>query len=660
MLLIGAVVGLIVGLVAGGRIDALVSIRLRYLALLVAALVLRFGTSWLIAEGDNVADALRVPLYGASFGLVALVLWLNRSQPGLLLVMVGVLSNGLAVLVNAGWMPYYPPALDVAGLTIADLTPSSFFTALPMDIGAGFLLQAGPFGDVVPLPIPYLRNVISLGDIAISVGLGWFVLATLLRGEAEPGSGGFSLWGGPVMPVTETALDPRPVMLGGGRGPGLLAPEPGGPAEGQGPAAHVGRQPAGWRQRLHDHPYVHLLRDARFSAFWVGQAISMFGDRLHQIALGALVFATTGSYMATGLVFLMAAIPNLFLGPIAGGFVDRWDQKRVMVASDLLRALLVLLIPVAASIDIVLVYPMALLVTCVSLFFRPARAAVVPRIVRPDDLLAANSALWTAESVADIVGYPIGAAFVAFVGVELALAFWVDAATYVISAVLIMALVVPPAARVVARTAGGALRAFRDELAEGWAVMRSHPVLLQNTLVGAVAQMCIGAMITLPLPYVEQAFGSRYMDPVEAWGLLEASIGLGNLIGGLAVGLLGVRLRKGRMVVAGLVSMGLAVMLLGLTTDLPVALVTAGFIGIANLVYVVPTQTIFGEVTPEGFLGRVVAIRSSIVMGSMTLAMAACSVAAGVFPAGPIIAVTGALTFVAGLVALALPAVRDA
>jgi len=114
------------------------------------------------------------------------------------------------------------------------------------------------------------------------------------------------------------------------------------------------------------------------------------------------------------------------------------------------------------------------------------------------------------------------------------------------------------------------------------------------------------------------------------------------------------------MVVAGLVSMGLAVMLLGLTTDLPVALVTAGFIGIANLVYVVPTQTIFGEVTPEGFLGRVVAIRSSIVMGSMTLAMAACSVAAGVFPAGPIIAVTGALTFVAGLVALALPAVRDA
>ena len=134
----------------------------------------------------------------------------------------------------------------------------------------------------------------------------------------------------------------------------------------------------------------------------------MFGDRLHQLALGVLVCQVTGSYVATGLVFLMAAIPNLLLGPIAGTFVDRWDQKRVMVASDLLRALLVLLIPVVAAIDIVLVYPMALLVTTVSLFFRPARAAVVPRIVRPDDLLAANSALWTAESLADILGYPIG------------------------------------------------------------------------------------------------------------------------------------------------------------------------------------------------------------------------------------------------------------
>jgi MFS family permease len=657
VLLIGALVGLVVGLVAGGRLDAFVGVRLRYLLLLVAALGLRFGTAWLIEQGVDVVDALRLPLYASAFALVALVLWLNRSQPGLLLVMVGVLANGLAVVVNAGWMPYYPPALDAAGLTVADLSPAGFFTALPMDIGAGFLLQAGPFGDVVPLAVPFLRNVVSLGDIAISIGLGWFVLATMLRGHTDPQAGGFSLWSGSSTP-TEPAMDARPVMLGGGRGPGLMAPDQVVGPDGMTVAGEL--PPAGWLHRFRDHPYLRLLRDARFSAFWLGQAISMFGDRLHQLALGLLVFEVTGSYVATGLVFLMAAIPNLLLGPIAGTFVDRWDQKRVMVASDLLRALLVLLIPVVAAIDIVLVYPMAVLVTSVSLFFRPARAAVVPRIVRPDDLLAANSALWTAESLADILGYPIGAAFVAFVGAELALAFWVDAATYVVSAVLIMSLVVPPAVRAVGPRVGSAIGAFRDELVDGWRVMRTRPKLLHNTLVSAVAQLCVGSMIALSLPYVEQVYGDRYMEPVEAWGLLEAFIGVGNLIGGLAVGIVGVRLRKGRMVVAGIVSMGLAVTVLGLTTDLPVALIAAGVIGIANLVYVVPTQTIFGEITPEGFLGRVVAIRSSIVVGAMTIAMAVSSIAAESFQVGAIIATTGLLTLAAGLVAAVLPAVRDA
>ncbi len=80
------------------------------------------------------------------------------------------IANGLAVVVNAGWMPYYPPALEMAGLSVADLSPTGFFTALPMEIGAGFLLQAGPFGDVLPLSVPFLRNVFSIGDVFLALG----------------------------------------------------------------------------------------------------------------------------------------------------------------------------------------------------------------------------------------------------------------------------------------------------------------------------------------------------------------------------------------------------------------------------------------------------------------------------------------------------------
>ena len=87
-----------------------------------------------------------------------------------------------------------------------------------------------------------------------------------------------------------------------------------------------------------------------------------------------------------------------------------------MVVSDLLRAAIVLLLPVAAVTNIVLVYPLIFLVTSISVFFRPARVAILPRIVPEEDLLSANSALWVGETIADVIGYPLAGLFVALLG----------------------------------------------------------------------------------------------------------------------------------------------------------------------------------------------------------------------------------------------------
>ena len=174
-----------------------------------------------------------------------------------------------------------------------------------------------------------------------------------------------------------------------------------------------------------------------------------------------LVLTATGSPVAVGLVFLAATLPNLLLGPVAGTFVDRWDQKEVMVVSDLLRASLVLLVPIAAVTNLILVYPLVFLITSISIFFRPARTAVLPRIVDEDELLTANSATWIAETLADVIGYPLAGLFVAFLGRALPLAFWFDAATYVASALLIATMAVPKVAHAVS-----AARAPRSAVAE--------------------------------------------------------------------------------------------------------------------------------------------------------------------------------------------------
>ncbi|HUR16957.1 MAG TPA: MFS transporter, partial [Candidatus Limnocylindrales bacterium] len=430
----------------------------------------------------------------------------------------------------------------------------------------------------------------------------------------------------------------RPVLLGGTRGPGL-------------------------GQRIRGHPYVRLARDARFAAFWLAQTISLFGDRLHQVALGVLVYAITNSPLATGLVFFAATLPNIFLGPIAGTFVDRWEHKRVLVASDFIRAGLVLLIPFAAAANVIYVYPLVFLITTVSLFFRPAKIALLPRIVREDDLLAANSATWTADTIADIAGFPLAGLFVAVLGTEasqLGLAFFADSASYVLSGLLIAAVAVAPLIRDKAAAVGNPVRNFTKELAEGWRFLRGQPALFQNTLISTVAQMTVGVTLALTVVYARDVLDGTLIPYPQNYAAIETAIGVGNLVGGLAVGIIGARLRKGWMVVGGFIAMGLATVLFGLTGSVAVALALAFVIGIANLVYIVPAQTMFMELTPNELIGRVIAFRGSLVFGSMTLAMAIAGVLAESVSAGLVIAGFGALMTLAGLVGALLPAVRDA
>jgi MFS transporter, DHA3 family, macrolide efflux protein len=662
VLLIGLLAGLLIGLLAGGRVGALVNVRLRYGALILLALVVRYGTQLLIAAGAGLADQLRWPLYAFAFGSLIAALWLNRRHPGLLVVLVGAALNAVAILVNGGWMPVYGPSLTAAGFSAGDLS-STYHVLLPDQLDASFLRMAGPLGDIIPSPLPPLPNVVSVGDVVMTIGLGWFVIATLIWGDPAPDDGGIAFWAGrpPTRSATAQELGARPIQLGGGVGPGLAPPR-----EGSGvPTVQPGVPRRGWLARARSHPYVHLASDARYSAFWVGQTISTFGDRLNQIALAALVLARTQSALLSGLVLVISMVPNLLLGPIAGTLVDRWDQKRLMVASDLLRALLVVLLPVAVMGPTWTVYPIIFAITTVSLFFRPAKAAVLPRIVSEEDLLAANSALWTGETLAEVGGYPIAGALVAMLGTNVVIAFWLDAVTYVVSALLIAGILIPPVVRTVGPRMGGVVREFIAELKAGWRFLRDSPPLFQNTVVGVIGQVSMGATIALTAYYVLELLG--HPAPVgdeipgqgPTMGFLEAAMGVGNLVGGFVVGLLGSRLRKGWMVCAGFILMGLATVLWGLAGSTAIAALATFSVGVANLVWLIPSQTLFGELVPSELMGRVIAIRGSLVYGAMIASGLLSSLLATVVPVGVIFAVLGLLTALAGAVSLFVPTIRD-
>ena len=676
MLLAGIVLGLIAGLAVGGRLDNLLAARLRWTLLIFAALALRLGTEAALLRDVALADHLRLPLLATAYGVLVVALWANRGLPGIGLALVGTLLNATAIIVNGGLMPVWDQALAAAGLTPAQIdSPIHFVLSAqpPLD----FLLQAGPLGDVIPFSLPLAPNVFSIGDVLLAAGLAFFVFASLQREPRPPAAGtqavpdgavataaSPAMGAGPrVRPATglassmaETIDLERPVFLGGsGAGVAVptLTPTPGAPG-----GLRVARR--GVAARALGHPYVRLAQNGSFGALWVGQLVSLFGDRLHQLALVALVGeATQNSAFAVAMVFVAATVPNLVFGPLAGALVDRWDQKRVMIASDLLRAVIVLLIPVVATADILLVYPLVFGLTTISIFFRPARTAVIPRIVKDDELVAANSAIWLGDSLADVLGYPLAAIFVAFLGSSLGIAFWVDAVTYVASAALIVTMVVPAVVRTAAAAVPG-LRGLLDDLVAGWRFLRGEPVLLASTLQAVVAQFSIGVTIGIMAIYAREAISSSVLDDRACYGFIVMAIGIGNLVGGFAIGLLGSRLAKGRLVIVGYVVYGACVAALALTGSLDVAMGLTMGMGVANMVFVIPTQTLFMERTPNDMIGRVVAFRFSAVFGSMTIGMAVGGLMSDALGPAAVFGIFGLLTVVAGLAGLLSRPLREA
>ena len=184
MLILGIVVGLALGLLAGGTLGNLASIRLRSPWLLAFAVVIRYGTEAFLNGGNGLGDTLRLPLLTTAFAFLLVALWINRSYPGLSLAFVGTFFNASVIVVNGGYMPIWEPSLHAAGFQLIDVSPT-IHTLLPPGLDASFLLHLGPLADVIPIPLPVIQNVASVGDAFLTAGLAFFLFAGIVRVPQE-------------------------------------------------------------------------------------------------------------------------------------------------------------------------------------------------------------------------------------------------------------------------------------------------------------------------------------------------------------------------------------------------------------------------------------------------------------------------------------------
>jgi MFS family permease len=337
-----------------------------------------------------------------------------------------------------------------------------------------------------------------------------------------------------------------------------------------------------------------VLRNRQFFVLWVAQLISNFGDWLALLALFSLVaFRWKGTPYEVSGIFIAFALPWALLGPVAGVFVDRWSLKRTMIASDLVRGGLVLLL--AWVSDVYQVYAVVFALGTVSTFFVPAQNAIIPLLVRREELLVANSINAQTLQLNKIVG-PAAAGFAVAAAGE-RVCFYLDSASFVFSAALLLLLTArrPPS------EAGRGLAAVLSELHEGLSFLRRHPAVRFVVLAMLAALVAIGAFDALSSIYVRDVLAAES----RVFGLIISLIGVGSILGSLVIGRFGQRWSRVLLVLLGIAAIGAGVALLAVTSATPVALLISFILGAGASGALVPAQTLIQEETPQALLGRV-------------------------------------------------------
>jgi len=305
-----------------------------------------------------------------------------------------------------------------------------------------------------------------------------------------------------------------------------------------------------------------VLRRRDFRLLFLGQAVSVFGDRMVAVALAFAVLEIGGSASEVGLVLACAALPMVVCVLVGGVVADRVSRRTVMVVADLLRvasqgAMAALLI--SGSADIWILAALAGVTGAGTGFFSPASTGLLPELVPPEELQPANGLRATAVSAGEIAGPLAAGVLVALAGAGWAIA--ADAATFAISALCLVRIRVP--ARITTAAAS-----FLTEMREGWTAFRSRRWVWSFVLYFAIGNMMWGAWTALGPVVAEEDLGGA-----AAWGTVLAAVGVGGLVGAV----LATRVRPRRpLVMVGLTEGLFALPLAFLAAGAPVPLLALG------------------------------------------------------------------------------------
>jgi MFS family permease len=354
---------------------------------------------------------------------------------------------------------------------------------------------------------------------------------------------------------------------------------------------------------------MHIARTyPRFGRLLAALATSQLGDWLYNLSLLAYVQQRTHSTMWLGLTTAARITPVVVGGPIGGVIADRFDRRRLMLASDALRAGImgVLVLVALAGLPVALIPALAAAATMAGVAYPPSVAAVTPRLVDADHLAAANAARGVIAPACVAAGPALGAVLL-LIGPP-AFAFAVNAGTFVVSALLIASIPAGPEFARAPRPVGtvrdapteseSGVRAILAELRDGARALKAAPEAGWMVSADVAGSFVYGAQTVLLL-----LVAGRLGLGADGYGYLLAAQGLGGIAGATLAGRLGPAAGRRSTLAAALAMIALPLPILALTTSVAVAIAVGMIGGAGALIVEVVADTRLQQTLDESRLG---------------------------------------------------------
>ncbi len=389
--------------------------------------------------------------------------------------------------------------------------------------------------------------------------------------------------------------------------------------------------------------------------FWLGHLVSSIGDNFEYIALLALSYKLSGSTLVMGSVMVAFIVPSVVVGLFSGVLVDRWDLKKTMVWSDILRAIFVLVPPVlmfTGAIQLWHLYLYAVAFGSVSPFFEAANQAMLPSLVQKEEYMALNSLMQSSINISLIVGLGLGGLAISLVGIEGA--YIIDSLTFLFSALTVYLLRTNPQKLHEKEVLAEKFLAqfWRDFLSGIRFYVKDRPVLwlFISSVINSFVDSPIGILL---LPLAQTNLGVGF----EVFGFLGGMFGLGTLLGAVFMGF---PLRIKNRVVWMSLFMALSAVFLGalaLSKSILVSFLAIFLTGFTIMPSNIIGATIYQERVPVELRARVFGAKTLVMRAVAPIGIAAAGAVSDATSVGTTFFLISAVMFAVGVLLVFAPGI---